>query len=145
MVEKEDLEKHKESCWTWASVCHFSALLGMVWWIPLEDFWMPVGQIIAPLGVWLFKRGMGPFVDLAGREALNFQINVTAVGVAIGLLLGGILSWAAVLTIVVLDIYFIAKAGVATSYGKIYTYNLKLIKIFPTGKLLKKIEEDVSA
>ncbi|MBW1976247.1 MAG: DUF4870 domain-containing protein [Deltaproteobacteria bacterium] len=40
----------------WASLCHFSALLGAVWWIPVKGMWIPCGQIIAPLGVWLIKR-----------------------------------------------------------------------------------------
>ena len=51
----------------WAMACHLSALAG---------FFVPFGNIIGPLVVWLIKRAEMPLVDRHGKEALNFQITV---------------------------------------------------------------------
>lgn len=53
----------------WATVCHVSAFAFVL--LP------PIGQIIAPLAVWLIKRNESPFVDQHGKAALNFQLSMT--------------------------------------------------------------------
>ncbi|HVR95194.1 MAG TPA: DUF4870 domain-containing protein [Thermoanaerobaculia bacterium] len=53
---------------TFAMVCHVSSLVGLV---------VPLGNIIAPLVIWLIKKDTMPFVDDQGKESLNFQISVT--------------------------------------------------------------------
>jgi len=52
---------------TWAMVAHLSALSGLIF---------PLGLILGPLLVWLFKRNDSKLVDANGKEALNFQITV---------------------------------------------------------------------
>ncbi|QCQ21257.1 DUF4870 domain-containing protein [Desulfoglaeba alkanexedens] len=109
---------------TWASLCHFSALLGMVWWIPTSVAWLPFGHLFCPLVVWLFKRRRSPFVDRAGREALNFQIAMTAYGGVVATVLSGVYAslglWALALT----DLAFVVAAGVRWSNGREYLYPL---------------------
>ena len=53
---------------TWAMFCHLSTLAG---WI------IPFANLIAPLVIWLVKKDQYPMVDDQGKEALNFQINIT--------------------------------------------------------------------
>lgn len=52
----------------WGMLCHLSAALGM---------FVPFANLIAPLAVWWWKRGVDPFVDAQGKEAVNFQLTMT--------------------------------------------------------------------
>lgn len=51
---------------TWAMVCHLAALA----------YFIPFGQVVGPLIVWVLKKDEMPFVDDQGKEALNFQISI---------------------------------------------------------------------
>ncbi len=90
----------------------------------------PVGNIIAPLVIWLTRRETSAFVATEAKEALNFNISVALAGlvcwlltlVAIGVLLGLVLFivWVA-LTI---------SAAIKASEGIPYRYpvSLRLVK-----------------
>lgn len=56
----------------WASVAHLSALTLFSG--------MPFGNILGPLIVYLIKKDDDPFIALAGRESLNFQIFISICG-----------------------------------------------------------------
>ncbi|MDJ0619337.1 MAG: DUF4870 domain-containing protein [Calothrix sp. MO_192.B10] len=63
----------------WAVLCHLSALL----WIPLAGLifvgiplYLPFLNILGPLIIWLWKKTKFPWVDLQGRESLNFQLSL---------------------------------------------------------------------
>jgi len=63
----------------WAVLCHLLALL----WIPLAGLiflgiplYLPFFNILGPLIIWLWKRSNSPWVDLQGRESLNFQLSL---------------------------------------------------------------------
>lgn len=75
----------------WAVACHLSALAGYI---------VPIGHLLGPLAVWLWKRHQLPAVEQAGRSALNFQLSVTMYVLA-GLLLSFFLIGVAVLFVVV--------------------------------------------
>ena len=53
---------------TMAMLCHLSALAG---------FFIPFGNIVGPLIVWLVKKDESALVDENGKKALNFQISIT--------------------------------------------------------------------
>ncbi|MBV4538680.1 MULTISPECIES: DUF4870 domain-containing protein [Pseudomonas] len=97
----------------WAMFCHLSALLGLA---------VPLGHLLGPLVMWIWKRELDPFIDAQGKEALNFQISVTIAGficflltfVLIGLVLFAILA-VAVLILIIL-------AGVKANEGQAYRY-----------------------
>ncbi|MBO9552506.1 DUF4870 domain-containing protein [Pseudomonas sp.] len=97
----------------WAMFCHLSALLGLV---------VPLGHLLGPLVLWHLKREQDPFIDAQGKEALNFQINVTIAGfvctalmfVAIGLVLFPVLMLAVLILIIL--------AAVRANEGKAYRY-----------------------
>ena len=59
----------------WAALTHFAALSGFLG--------LPLGFVLGPLVIWLWKREQHPFIDRAGLEALNFQLTVV---IALGLL-----------------------------------------------------------
>jgi uncharacterized Tic20 family protein len=56
---------------SWASVCHLSGLL---------LFGAPFGNVLGPLIVYLIKKDDDPYIALAGRESLNFQIFIAICG-----------------------------------------------------------------
>ena len=60
-----------ESARTTAAAAHLSTFAGLV---------VPFGSVIGPLAVWLTRRDRDPFIDQAGREALNFGITIAICG-----------------------------------------------------------------
>jgi uncharacterized protein len=100
-----------------AVAAHLSTFAGLV---------VPFGSVIGPLAVWLTRRHRDPFIDQAGREALNFGISIAIYGslllvaalmlVGIPLLIAGVIAW------VVLASLAAAKA----SQGQTYRYPLTL-------------------
>src|SRR4030095_9210979 len=70
---------------------------------PFAGLVVPFGSVIGPLAVWLTRRHRDPFIDQAGREALNFGISIAIYGsvllvaalmlVGIPLLMIGVVAW----------------------------------------------------
>jgi uncharacterized Tic20 family protein len=87
---------------------------------------VPFGSVIGPLTVWLTRRDRHPFIDQAGREALNFGITIAIYGsvllvaaltlVGIPLLVLGVVAWVVVASL----------AAVKASQGQTYRYPLTL-------------------
>ena len=102
---------------TWGVLVHASALSGL---------FVPFGNVLGPLVVWLLKKDESRFVDESGREALNFQLTWTGlmfvalltVVVGIGLLLVPLLGLAWLVLVVL--------ATVRASEREVYDYPLTL-------------------
>jgi uncharacterized protein len=102
---------------TTAVAAHLSTLAGLV---------VPFGSVIGPLAVWLARRDQDPFVDQAGRDALNFGISVVVYGmvalvaalmlVGIPLLMVGVVAW----------VVLASLAAVKASHGQAYRYPLTM-------------------
>ncbi|MFL5882740.1 MAG: DUF4870 domain-containing protein [Actinomycetes bacterium] len=100
-----------------AAVAHLSTFAGLV---------IPFGSVIGPLAVWLTRRHRDPFIDQAGREALNFGISIAIYGsvllvavlmlVGIPLLMVGVVAW----------VVLASLAAVKASQGQAYRYPLTL-------------------
>jgi len=100
-----------------AVVAHLSTFAGLV---------VPFGSVIGPLAVWLTRRDRDPFIDEAGREALNFGISITVYGavvliaalmlVGIPLLIAGVIAW----------VVLASLAAVKASQGQSYRYPLTM-------------------
>ncbi|KAA2242510.1 DUF4870 domain-containing protein [Chitinophaga agrisoli] len=71
---------HKEEK-TWGALVHLGGIIGMA-------ILSHVGNIIGALVMWLIKRNDSAFIDNQGKEALNFQITLSFINVAIGVLYG---------------------------------------------------------
>jgi len=100
-----------------AVAAHLATFAGLV---------VPFGSVIGPLAVWLTRRDRDPFVDQAGREALNFGISIAVYGVValvgalllvgIPLLLVGVVAW----------VVLASLAAVKASQGQAYRYPLTM-------------------
>jgi uncharacterized protein len=100
-----------------AVAAHLATFAGLV---------VPFGSVIGPLAVWLTRRHRDPFIDQAGREALNFGITVAIYGsvllvaalmlVGIPLLVVGVVAW----------VVLASLAAVKASQGQPYRYPLTL-------------------
>jgi uncharacterized Tic20 family protein len=100
-----------------AVAAHLSTFAGLV---------IPFGSVIGPLAVWLTRRDRDPFIDQAGREALNFGITIAIYGsvllvaalmlVGIPLLMVGVVAW----------VVLASLAAVKASQGQAYRYPLTL-------------------
>ena len=100
-----------------AAVAHLSTFAGLV---------IPFGSVIGPLAVWLTRRHRDPFIDQAGREALNFGISIAIYGsvllvaalmlVGIPLLIVGVIAW----------VVLASLAATKASQGQPYRYPLTL-------------------
>ncbi|NDJ22168.1 DUF4870 domain-containing protein [Nostoc sp. B(2019)] len=73
-------EKPKQQMRIWAMLCHISALLAWLLLFFLVFIGIPLYlplNLLAPLLIWRFKKVQYPWIDLQGKESLNFQISLT--------------------------------------------------------------------
>lgn len=117
----------------WAMFAHLSALLGGL----LTAGWAAsLGCFIGPLVIWMVKKETMPFVDDQGKEALNFNITVgivflalaalSVVTLGIGLIIA-IPAWIIIgIAWLVLTIIAAIKANEGVAYR--YPFTLRLIK-----------------
>jgi len=117
----------------WAMFAHLAAIVGGV----VTAGWAAsLGCIIGPLVVWMMKKETMPFVDDQGKEALNFNITVGIVFLAlwvltfmtlgIGILLTGPLMLIVGLAWLVVSIIAAIKANEGVAYR--YPFALRLVK-----------------
>ena len=116
----------------WALFAHLSALLGGI----LTGHMLGWGCFIGPLIIWLIKKDTMPFVNDQGKEALNFNITLAIIGVAmliltimtlgVGLLI--VIPAAIVIGIgwLVLTVIAAIKANEGVAYR--YPFAIRLIK-----------------
>ena len=117
----------------WAMFAHLSALVGGI----LTSGWAgSVGCFIGPLIIWMVKKDTMPFVDDQGKEALNFNITVGLIFLALLLLsivtlgVGLIIAIPAWIIIGIAWLVFTIIAGIKANEGVAYRYplTLRLIK-----------------
>ncbi|MHC6228061.1 DUF4870 domain-containing protein [Pseudomonas sp. X10] len=99
----------------WAMFCHLSALLGLV---------VPLGSLLGPLVMWIWKRELDPFIDAQGKEALNFQISVTIAAFICFLLMFVLVGVVLFAILVIAVLILIILAGVRANEGQPYRYPL---------------------
>ena len=117
----------------WAMFAHLSALAGGI----LTSGWAgSIGCFIGPLIIWMMKKDTMPFVDDQAKEALNFNISVALVFLALFLLsvmtlgIGLIIAIPAWIIIGIAWLVFTIIAGIKAHEGVAYRYplTLRLIK-----------------
>lgn len=116
----------------WALFAHLSALVGGL----LTGAFAGLGCFIGPLIIWLIKKDTMPFVDDQAKEALNFNITLAIVGVALLLLTLITFGFGALLTVPVgilvgiAWLVFTIIAAIKANEGERYRYpfTLRLIK-----------------
>jgi uncharacterized Tic20 family protein len=103
---------------TWNVLCHASALLG---------FFFPwAGHIIAPLIVWLVKRGDSPEIDAHGKESINFQLSMLIYSVISGILCLILIGFALLAILHIVNVVLVIIASIRASEGKFYRYPITI-------------------
>lgn len=108
----EHLPSSKEER-TWAIVAHLSALVGC---------FIPLGNVIGPLIVWLVKREGSAFVDIHGKEALNFNLTVTIFAAIATLLMLVLIGAFLMIALFVFWVICLIMAVMKVNEGKMYRY-----------------------
>jgi uncharacterized protein len=85
-------------------------------------FIFPLGNILAPLILWLIKRTDSPYLDRAGKEAINFQISYTIYAIVAGLLCFVLIGFLIFPILFVAWVVLMVIAAVKTSNGEEYKY-----------------------
>ncbi len=102
----------------WAMFCHLAAFAGLV------PALVVIGCVIGPLVVWLLKKNDFAFVDEQGREAVNFQITMLLIFLALPLTCVGIVLMPFV---PIVDFIFVVIAAIKANDGYHYRYPYPLI------------------
>ncbi|MCP4634386.1 MAG: DUF4870 domain-containing protein [candidate division Zixibacteria bacterium] len=99
----------------WATLCHLSSFAGFVF---------PLGNIIAPLIIWVIKRDEHPLVADQGKEVLNFQISITIYMIISAFLVILVIGFVLLFIVGAFWAIMTIIAAVKTSEGEEYRYPL---------------------
>ena len=116
----------------WAMFAHLSALLGGLVTSAVGGW----GFFLGPLVIWLMKKDTMPFVDDQAKEALNFNITVSAIFLILLILtflslgIGALITVPVMLIVGIGALVFIVIAAIKSNEGVAYRYPfaIRLIK-----------------
>jgi uncharacterized Tic20 family protein len=106
-----------ESERNWAMFCHLSAFAG---------FFFPFGGIIGPLICWLSRRDDSAWVNLNGRNSLNFQLSMLLYIVLAIPLCFIILGIPIIIVLGTLKVICIIIASVKAAKGELFRYPMAI-------------------
>ena len=101
----------------WAMLCHLSAFAG---------FFFPFGGIIGPLICWLSRRDESTWVNINGRNSLNFELSILLYIVLAIPLCFIVVGIPIVIALGTLKIICLIIASVKASKGELFTYPLAI-------------------
>jgi uncharacterized protein len=101
----------------WAMLCHLSAF---------ASFFFPFGGIIGPLICWLSRKDESAWVNINGRNSLNFQLSILLYIVLAIPLCFIIVGIPIVVGLITLKIICLIIASVKASKGELFTYPLSI-------------------
>lgn len=102
----------------WGMLCHLSALLGLTG--------IPLGNVIGPLIIWLYKRRAHEFVDAQGKESLNFQITMTILVLVAALLIYLRIGMIVIIVLATINILLVVIASIQSYRGIRYHYPFQI-------------------
>lgn len=116
----------------WAMFAHLSALAGGL----LTGTFGGWGFFIGPLVIWLVKKDTMPFVNDQAKEALNFNITVSAIFLVLWILtvvtlfIGAVLTFPLMVIVGIAALVLIVIASMKANEGVAYRYpfSIRLIK-----------------
>ena len=100
-----------------AMLIHLSAFCGYI---------MPFGGLIGPLVVWLLKRHDHPFIDMHGKEAINFRISMMLYYLCATILCFILIGFVLLFVLAFADLILIIIAAIRTSDGQQYRYPITI-------------------
>ena len=114
----ETPSKQEAPRYTTGIFCH---LLGLASFLGI-----PFGNIIAPLFLWLLKRAEDPFVDVCGKEAVNFQITISLYFTLSAVLIFAMIGILLLPLVVIFHVIYTIVASIKASEGHYYRYPLTI-------------------
>ncbi|NJN65820.1 MAG: DUF4870 domain-containing protein [Chloroflexaceae bacterium] len=111
------MEKSGSDERTWGMLCHITALAG---------YFIPFGNILGPLIVWLVKKDESAFVDDQGKESLNFQLSATIYIIVAAVLCLVLIGIPILIGLLIFHLVVIIIATVRSSEGERYRYPLTI-------------------
>ena len=99
----------------WAMLCHLSAFAG---------FFFPFGGIIGPLICWLSRKDESAWVNINGKNSINFQLSMLLYIVLAIPLCFIIIGIPIIMVIGTLKVICIIVASVKASKGELFRYPL---------------------
>ncbi len=99
----------------WSMLCHLSAFAG---------FFFPFGGVIGPLICWLSKRDESAWINLNGRNSLNFQLSMLLYIVLAIPLCFIIIGIPIIVMLGTLKVICIIIASIKASKGEVFRYPL---------------------
>lgn len=97
----------------WATLAHLSGLAGWV---------IPLGNVVAPLLLWLWQKDQSVFVGDQAKEALNFQLTVTIAATASALLMVVLIGFLLLALVGVYALVVMIIAAIKARQGIYYRY-----------------------
>ena len=114
----ETPSKQEAPRYTTGIFCH---LLGLASFLGI-----PFGNIIAPLFLWLLKRAEDPFIDVCGKEAVNFQITISLYFTLSAVLIFAMIGILLLPLVVIFHVIYTIVASIKASEGHYYRYPLTI-------------------
>ena len=102
---------------TLAILSHVSTFAGFV---------VPLGNIIAPLAIYLVKKDESPYIKHHASEALNFQITLTILMIVSAILILVFIGVLFLIALAILDLILTVVATVNASNGIWYRYPMTI-------------------
>ena len=107
----------------YSSITHLSSFAG---WI------FPLGNVIAPLVLWIAKKNESVYIDTHGKAAVNFQLSLMLYCFLLALLiipitiftlgLGLIAVILGIIPVIILIIVSVISASLKATHGEYYQY-----------------------
>ncbi len=97
---------------------HLAGLLGSILFT--------IGNIAAPLVIWLIKKEDHPFIYEQGKEVLNFQISMTLYFWISGILCFVLVGFLLLPVLAIFEIIVVIIAAIKASDGEPYKYPLTI-------------------
>ncbi len=114
------MEDNKVLCETernWSMLCHLSAFAG---------FFFPFGGIIGPLICWLSRRDESEWINVNGRNSLNFQLSILLYMVLAIPLVFIVVGIPILVALGILKVVCIIIASIKAPKGELFRYPLSI-------------------
>ena len=107
---------------TWGMLCHLLSLCQLLG--------IPFGNVLGPLVLWLLKRNEDPFVEICGKESVNFQLSMTLYVLLSFALMFVFIGFFTLIAVMLFNIVYTLIAAIKASDGESYRYpgSIRFIK-----------------
>ncbi len=101
----------------WNMLIHLSQLVG---------FFIPLGNVIAPLILWQMKKDEDPCIDQHGKEVMNWEISLFIYAVVAGLLCFILIGFLFIAILALMYLIFAIIGGIKANNGEFWQYPMTI-------------------